>query len=267
MMTDEDIMISAKAVFAKEPVAQASKHYTFIPTTELIADFRKLGWHVERANQQKSKDPMHTKHKVVFRSDAFPAINGVFPELIVTNSHDRTAAFVFLLGLFRLVCANGLVVADKVFEELRIRHIRYNFESLKELTHTMMENMPSVMQSIVRLERVVLTPDQQMEFAVKAIASRFKEYVNDRNIINIAEIEKAVNLPAFIQPVRPEDSNDSVWAVYNRIQEKLVNGGFQRVGLVDDISKRVRPITNIKLDIDVNKSLWQLATEYAEAGA
>ena len=268
MMHDPDIKLNAPAVFAEAPVDIVSKHYTFIPTTTLIDDFRKLGWHVERANQQKSRiDPIHTKHKVVFRSNAFPAINGIFPELIVTNSHDRTAAFNFLLGLFRLACLNGLVVADKILEDLRIRHIGYEFEAVKELTHTMMENMPRVIQTITRLERVVLTDDQAFEFAVKAIAQRFTEYQLSNGNVNTKAITDAIDVPAFLLPRRAEDNNPSVWAVYNRIQEQLTKGGFQRIGTKDEISKRVRPITNIKLDIDVNKSLWSLANSYAEVAA
>ena len=268
MMHDPDIKLTAPAVFAEEPVAAASKYYTFIPTTQLINDFRTLGWHVERASQQKSRiDKMHTKHKVVFRSNQFPAINGVFPELIVTNSHDRTAAFVFLLGLFRLICLNGLVAADKIFEELRIRHIGYSFDALKELTHTMMENMPNVIKTINRLENLTLTDDQQFDFAVKAIAQRFSEYQLDGGKVNTKAIMDAIDVQSFLTPLRPEDNNPSVWAVYNRIQEKLTKGNFQRVGTKDGISKRVREVTNIKLDIDLNKSLWSLANAYAEIAA
>lgn len=263
-MLDPDIKLNAPAVFAEAPVERVSKHYTFLPTTTLIDDFRKLGWHVERASQQNSKDPLHTKHKVVFRSDEFPSINGVFPELIVTNSHDRTAAFNFLLGLFRTACLNGLVVKERTLEDLRIRHIGYEFDAVKELTHTMMENMPRVMQTITRLEKVTLTKRQQTEFAIKGIAQRFAEYRLGGGKVNTQAIMEAINVQSFLTPVRPEDDNPSVWAVYNRIQEKLTKGGFQRIGTIDAISKMVRPVTNIKLDIDLNKSLWSLANSYAE---
>ena len=46
----------------------------------------------------------------------------VSPELIVLNSYDAAWPFVVLLGAFRIVCTNGLVVGQK-FLHLRKRHI------------------------------------------------------------------------------------------------------------------------------------------------
>jgi hypothetical protein len=44
------------------------------------------------------------------------------PELHLFNSYDKTWPFIILLGAFRLVCENGLVVGNK-FLHLRKRHI------------------------------------------------------------------------------------------------------------------------------------------------
>jgi hypothetical protein len=56
----------------------------------------------------------------VFRNDDV-VINGedgdtVFPQILLTNSHDGKNAFQFQAGLYRLVCSNGLVIADTQFE-------------------------------------------------------------------------------------------------------------------------------------------------------
>ena len=262
MMTTEQLQVETPAVFAEGPVHEVSKKYTFIPTTQLIADFEKLGWHVERARQQKSKKRFFTKHMLVLRSPQFPSINGFFPELIMVNSHDRTSSFSFQIGLFRLICSNGLVVADKIFESFRVRHIHYEFNDLEALTNIMVENMPKVIKWITRMQAATLTNEQQREFAVKAIAARFKEYVDDEGDINAEAIYNAIDVDEFLQAQREEDDNPSVWAVYNRVQEKLMKGGFYRVGTKDEKKKRTRGITNIKLDVDMNKSLWQLANEY-----
>ena len=268
-MSKDDMRLNSPAVFAEEPVPEASRHYTFIPTTKLIDDFGKLGWNVIRINQQRSHiDPLHTKHRVTFRSDAFPAVNGLFPELIMVNSHDRTASFNFMLGLFRLVCSNGLVVADKIFESLRVRHIGYRFEDLEALTQTIMENMPKVIATVDKLQSITMTDEQQMDFALKAVAVRFKEYVDERTKkVNTAAIQKSIDMDSFLTPVRDEDNDPTVWAVYNRIQEKLMKGGFIRIGTKDEKPKSVRPISNIKLDIDVNRTLWEMANNYALTAA
>ncbi len=54
--------------------------------------------------------------------------DGVCPELHLFNSYDVTWPFIVLLGAFRFVCANGLVVGTK-YLYLRKRHF-YDFEQL-----------------------------------------------------------------------------------------------------------------------------------------
>jgi len=262
MITTEQLKLITPAVFAESPDDKVSDLYTFIPTTQLVSDFEKLGWYVERARQQKSKNMLHTKHMLVFRSPDLFAVNGLFPEIITINSHNRLSAFHFMIGLFRSICMNGLVIADKTFESVRIRHIHYQFQDLEYLTNTMVENIPQVFNHITKLQNVNLTQKQEYEFAIKALACRFKEYVNDEGVINERAITYAVDIDSFLQPQREEDNNSSIWAVYNRVQEKLMNGGFQRIGTKDNRAKRTRSITNIKLDVTMNQALWQLANEY-----
>lgn len=52
----------------------------------------------------------------------------VSPELILFNSYDTKWAFMALLGAFRVVCSNGLVVGKK-FLHLRKRHF-YDFKQI-----------------------------------------------------------------------------------------------------------------------------------------
>ncbi len=263
MMNIEQLQIAAPAIFAESPVDAVTKRYAFIPTTKLLADFARLGWNVERAIQQKSsKDSLHTKHMVVLRSPQFPAFNGNFPELIMVNSHNRTSAFTFMIGLMRLQSGCGLVVLDREFENIRIRHIGYDFKDIEALTKGMVERMPKIIGAVNRLSQVTITREQQQEFAIKAIATRFKEY-RDGGLVNSKAIFKAIDIDKFLSPIRPEDAGDTVWATFIRIQERLTKGGFKRIGMKDGRAKLVRKITNIKLDIDVNQALWAMANEYA----
>jgi len=54
--------------------------------------------------------------------------NAVNPELHLFNSYDTTWPFVVLIGAFRFVCANGLVVGEK-YLHLRKRHV-YHFDDM-----------------------------------------------------------------------------------------------------------------------------------------
>ena len=265
MMSNNDIRTSAPAIFAEAPVDKASKHYTFVPTTQLIDDFRKLGWEVDRAKQANSRvDPMHTKHMVVLRNPELPMINGCAPEVVMINAHDRTSSFKFLVGLFRFLCENGLIVSMNTFDSLHVRHIGYEFEDLKEMMNNVVDNTPKLIDVIHQFDQSIMSEAAQMEFASRAIAARFPEYINKTTkVVDIASVKDTIDMEALIKPMRSGDSPDTVWAVYNRIQEKIIKGGFQRITLKDSISRRVRPVTNIGLDVAINKSLWELAAEYA----
>lgn len=265
-MHTTDILISAPAIFAGEPVSQASKHYKFIPTLQLIEDFSKLGWEVNRVKQQNSHiDPIHTKHMVILRNESLGLVEGNAIEIIMVNSHNRTASFNFMVGLFRPISSSWMIVSDKVFDSLRLRHMgAYNFEDLRALTQNIVDNIPYLEKKIQSMKGVSLTYGQKTNFATDAIATRFPEYVSDRGFVDTDSIGKAINIDSFLTPVREEDKSHSLWITYNRVHEKLLKGDFQRIGSKDGISKKVRPVTNIKLEVDLNKELWELAEAYAE---
>lgn len=56
----------------------------------------------------------------------------VNPELQLYNSYDTTWPFIVILGAFRLICTNGLIIGQK-FLHLRKRHV-YDFEQI-DLEH------------------------------------------------------------------------------------------------------------------------------------
>jgi len=127
-----------------------------------------------------------------------------------------------------------------------------------------MENMPKVMEVVNHLQSLTLSEEAQYEFALQAVAVRFKEYVDPiTRRVNTTAIEKAISINDLLIPQKDEDNDPTIWAVYNRIQEKLMKGGFKRIGTKDEKPKTVRPISNIKLDIDVNRTLWEMANNYA----
>jgi hypothetical protein len=92
-------------------------------------DMAVLGWNVVDAKEIKArKNQGFQKHMLIFANPEI-VINGadgdtVFPRILLTNSHDGKNAFTFQAGLFRLVCSNGLVIADEQFSSMKIRHMQ-----------------------------------------------------------------------------------------------------------------------------------------------
>ena len=136
-LNDAQIREQAPSVFSEKPSKEVSKHYTHIPTTKVINDMRTLGWDVVDAKEVKARKAStkgFQKHLIVFRNPDV-VIDGqdgdtVFPQILLTNSHDGKNSFTFTAGLFRMVCENGLVISDTQFEDVKMRHMGYSFSEL-----------------------------------------------------------------------------------------------------------------------------------------
>mgnify|MGYP006266262119 CR=1 FL=1 len=244
----------------------ASKQYQFMTTAEVIEGLGKMGWNAHSASQQKSKkNPETTKHMLRFRHDEFGSlgVKGNVPEILFINSHDRTCSLNFHVGIFRIICSNGLVVADSTFDKFRVRHMGTEFSDVKRMITEITHKLPTVFNTINRFEHVILNEDAQQEFAMKAFAIRFPEYVDVKtDKVDFNKVQKNVNVNDILKAVRPEDNGADLWRVYNRVQEHLMKGGFQHIGQTNK-AKATRPITNIRMNMLLNKGLWTLAEEYA----
>jgi len=243
-----------------------SKHYQFMTTAEIINGLGSMGWNVHNAMQQKSKkNPETTKHMLRFRHDEFGSlgIKGNVPEILLVNSHDRTTSLNFHVGIFRVICSNGLVIANETFNKFSVRHMGTNFEDVKGLITNITENLPTVFNAINRFEGVILNDTAQTEFAMKAFAVRFPEYINPKNNeLDVKKINKNVRIDDILKAVRPEDNGADLWRTYNRVQEHLIKGGFQHQG-DGNKPRAARPISNIRMNVLINKGLWNLAEEFS----
>ena len=147
-LTMEQIREQAPSVFTKKGSSEVSDKYTHIPTDRIIQDMELLGWGVVDAKEVKARKTAtkgFQKHLLVFRNDDV-VINGedgdtVFPQILLTNSHDGKNSFTFTAGLFRMVCENGLVVSTTEFEDMKIRHMGYDFETLQDTIKMMVEQL------------------------------------------------------------------------------------------------------------------------------
>ena len=94
-----------------------------------------------------------------------------------------------------------------------------------------------------------LSEKEKRSFAKKAMLTRWPK---GNDMLDIDDI---------LQSVRTADKGDSVWKVYNVVQEKLIKGGLVFNNHREKIQK-LRPIINIDRKVEVNKNLWQLAESY-----
>ena len=256
-LSNEQIREVAPTVFAEKPADNVSKHYTHIPTAQVLEDMKKLGWEVVDAQQVKARKNTtkgFQKHLVTFRNPDV-VINGadgdtVFPQILLTNSHDGKNAFTFTAGLFRLVCSNGLVIADEKFNDVKMRHMGYTFEDLQVQIKDMVEQLPLTVESMNKMKAVELNVKQMKALAEKSLTTRFT-----KEQLKVVKI----NLDEIINPVRDEDKGNDLWSVFNVIQEKIITGDFSYLSGAK--SRKAREVKNFKQDMDINKKLFAFASE------
>lgn len=255
-LTKEQIKEKANSIFAEKGASNTSEKYSHIPTYKVIEDMELLGWRVSDVKEVRARRNVgYQKHLVVFRNPDI-AIDGkdgdsVFPQILLTNSSDGKNAFTFRAGLFRLVCENGLVIADQDFADLRIRHVGYDFNELQKTITDIVEKLPLTVESMNKFKQTQLTEKQIEEFAQRALEVRFGE----------TEIRRiTIDLSTFTKAVRKEDEGCDLWSVFNRIQEKVIDGDFEYNFATK--KRKARRIKNFQKDIELNSRLYSLATEY-----
>ena len=258
-LTLEEVKEKAPSVFATKGASNTSEKYSHIPTFKIIEDMELLGWKVTDVKEVRArKNAGFQKHLVVFRNPEImiEGDNGddVFPQILLTNSSDGKNAFTFRAGLFRLVCENGLVVSTQDFSNLKIRHFGYDFNELQKTITAMVEKLPLTVESMNKFKQTKLTEAQILKFAKDALEARFGESELKRVTIDYND---------FVTATRKEDEGNDLWSVFNRVQEKVVNGDFMYS--FSTKTRKARKIKNFNQDIILNSKLYELASEYCNA--
>jgi hypothetical protein len=242
----ENIKVIAPSVFTTEKASHLSDKYVQTPTSRVVEDLMNLGWVVTKVQEVKSrKYKGFQKHLVVFRNPdiMIKGENGddSFPQILLTNSHDGKAAFNFRVGIFRLVCSNGLVISDADFNNVSIRHTNYTFESLQTKINEIIAKLPGLVNKINVFKAKTLTEVEMNDFATKASQLRTK---------------KTVNIMDVLSATRTEDQGNDLWVVFNRVQEKILGGSYTSGG------RKARSVKNFQKDIQLNEQLFELAESY-----
>ena len=260
-LSKEQIKALAPVVFATEPTNKnVSEKYLHVNTETVIDDLAKLGWFPVTAMQRRTKPrkdgtpTIRSKHMISFQNPELiiKGKNGddAFPRIIVTNSHDGLSSFQFRVGIYRLVCSNGLVVADEEFSAFSIKHKGYTFEELQGVVAQAVADLPNKIQVLNKMQARRLTPEEQRQLAIDAMALRSSNPDAKYDEATIEEVLAAT---------RKEDEGDSLWLVFNRVQESIINGGYS-AALRGAKVRKVKKIKSFERDLQVNQDLFKLAT-------
>ena len=246
----------APAIFATEPASYINQNrYHFTPTFEIIDMMQDMGYLLTGAKQSKTKIELrrnHGVHIVEFQHPDLYVKDGTNneiearPTIVMVNSSDGSRPFDFQMGMFRLVCSNGLIVKDKDLGGFKERHTKYNFADLKSLISQKVDSLPKTIDKINTWNGIEMTAKDRFAFATEALALRLS---SDRT-------PEEYEIRDILSPKRAADKHNNLWCTYNVVQENLIKGGFQLN------ERQARPITNPWQDLELNKGLWALAEKF-----
>lgn len=255
-MTDEQILKHAPAIFGKEKYEKRKENYQLFNTYNIIDGMRKEGFGVASVFQGgfRTGAPKTTRQHVVrFRaSDYFAGgsldVGDVAPEIVLINSHDGSTQFDISAGIFRKVCTNGLMVElCGTGMRSKIRHMGHSFDEVIEAATTIGKQTRILADNIDQMKSIMLKPAQVRDFLHDSLELKFG---TDYRKLNLPTPE------ALLEARRPEDFENTLWNVFNRVQENMLKGGV-RVN-----QRELRPITNIMEGARLNRGLWNIADQY-----
>jgi hypothetical protein len=225
-----------------------------IRTSDALDALTTHGWEIQTSKVAKCRDAGRApfvKHAITLSHTGDARRSEYRAQILVINGNDGSSAFRLFAGLYRFICANGIVVGQ-TFEGISIRHVG----SIDEIRQRIISGAESVRQSLPLIEEQAewlrgyeLSPAENLQFNTVAAHLRFPK---------LADQEKLANLSLqFDQIRRREDASQDLWTTFNRVQETAIRGGIP----TGNGRRRTRGIGNIARNTNLNRELWDLALD------
>jgi hypothetical protein len=243
---------------------EVSKVYKTITTNDLLTKLSNRGFEVSSMVAVKPKKLERNgfqKHMVRLTHPdlKFRNIIDSRPELVVVNSYDGSSALQLMLGVFRLVCANGLVVGNKAISS-SVRHVGDIDGNIDRSIAQIMGSIDTVAAQIETMASIDLSADDQMQLIEQA------------SKLVLPEVATNFRTSDFVRVRRFGDSSNTLWGIFNRIQESAIRGGvrYNSIQTIEGaafpkiVRGTTRAIKSIARQTEVNKSLWSMATNFGK---
>jgi hypothetical protein len=248
-----DLQKEIPSAFQPRPAQHLSNEYIYIDTLTAVKELQSQGWYATEASEKKKNSATSNTqwHFIRFRNDAFNAsykeVGDSIPEIVLINSHNGQRAFRLHAGIFRMVCSNGMIVADKEFAKTKQVHRGGKAKTIQEMIKSTIVAVTKTISKIKKLQNIELDKTTQRKLAKEALDIRFKNHIYTPNI------------DSALKARRSEDEGNSAWLVLNRLQEAILRGGFE---LRQKHNVKVaKPLTSAPKQVTYNKNLWELFEE------
>jgi len=250
------------AVYATRPADHLSAGYGFIPTIDIVEAFHADGWDVTRASTGKVRKPEREglqKHLLRFarREDILNDAIKNRLEVVLVNGHDGSSAVRLTAGIFRMACANGIVISTSTVADVRLGHHRLSMDTVLNAGHQLLGQTTRVNDVIDQWKTIGVSYDDARHLAEQGAVLRWGKDLDAHPVT-----------PELLLNVRREEDKElNLWNVFNRVQENVVKGG-QKAAKVNPLTNKpfraTRGIRNLQADMVINTGLWEAATELSQ---
>jgi hypothetical protein len=262
-MTIDAVRAAAPSAFAVQKHDSRSERYTYIPTAAVIEGLMREGYQPFAAVQGRSRvegKENFTKHLIRFRHpNAAQIVRDSVPEVVVMNSHDGTSSYKLFGGVFRIICTNGMIVADSTIGAITIPHKGNIVEQVVMKSFEIIDQTKAITGRIDDWSQLQLTNGERDALAESAHAMRFAD--------NEGKITTPITPAQLLTVRREEDRRADLWTVFNRVQENVMRGGIEGVATDRNgrqVHRSTRGINGIDENVKLNRALWLLSERMAE---
>lgn len=240
-------------VFNDKPHSRMSDRYSFVNTGTVVKNFMDLGMTVHSIQAPKQKKGAEFAKHIVrmnLAENQFRKVGDHVPQILILNSHNGSTSLTMQLGIFRIACLNGLIVAESDFAKFYQRHSHIDIDNLYETILRATKEFNQVFDKIGKYKETMLTVNQKKDFAQQAL-----------NLIYNEQSGK-YELEQYITPQRTEDEEPNLYNLTNIIQENYMKGGITYE--TKKGHKKSKAVKSVDKDLNVNILLWALMNNFYE---
>jgi hypothetical protein len=143
-----------------------------------------------------------------------------------------------------------LTVPTAAAADFKLRHKGLDMGEVRRITDQFVHTLPQLQKKVEMFESKIMTESESVDFVNKATMLRW----------NSGSLPK-IDVESWLNPLRQGDQENTMWKVFNRVQEKFVRGGEQVQNQKGRFIK-MRELKNFDVVNRINTDLWELAESY-----
>lgn len=260
----QTLEVVAPAAFSNSAAPHVSDRYQHVRTADIVERLMDDGFTIQSASQQSTQkrtvgNESFQKHRITMRMPTDSGyetqkLGNIFPTVNIVNSGNWSSTFIMAVGLYRMICENGMIAPfGAANETIRIRHDRID-EDTQAGVQRAIDSAPGLFDFADQASKTQLDDQQINSYGRAAARIRFGIDENEA-------FEDEVAVRGLLSARRYEDQPSDLWSVFNRVQENGVRGGFRAEG-PNGRMRRVRERQNIAADTSWNQDLWALTQDW-----